>query len=433
MTDYHFPPSPNRFKGILKAGKFIKNPFPILDEATAELGTTYTFFMGGVQKAVLTTDPRVARHILQKHHRSYEKSSIVTDLVGKYVGRGLLTSTGDYWLRQRRLIQPGFHKRRIDALEALMKIEVDDCMKRWQGFTGKPFDAYPEMNRLTFRIVARTLFSSSLEEKQLQRLSELISILQSFIVREVRQPYKRWWYRLSGKINHHLILAREARDVIRKVIRERQQAGNRPDDLLSMLLDSVYEDTGQGMDEEQLIDECLILFVAGHETSANALSWMIYLLGKHPAERLRLSTAEISTQPGLIHNVIHETMRLYPPGWVVDRVSLEDDQVEDYFVPKHTIWLIYIRGIHRNPAYWENPDEFIPDRWNDPNKNIEAYMPFGSGPRMCIGEHFAIMEMQLIIKEIIHHFDFKLISKSIAEKPLVTLRPLEPVMILLEG
>jgi cytochrome P450 len=429
MTAYHFPPTPNRFKGLLKAGQFIKNPFPILDEALFKLGTTYAFFMGGIQKAVLTIDPKAVRHILQKHHKGYEKSVIVTDLLGKYIGRGLLTSTGDYWLRQRRLIQPGFHKRRINALESLMMAEINDCMERWEGMAHKPFDAYAEMNRLTFRIVARTLFSTSLEEKNLVRLSELISILQAFIIREVRQPYKRWWYKISGKIREHLDLSKEARDVIRKVIRERQQSGDRPDDLLSMLLDSIYEDTGVGMDEEQLIDECLILFVAGHETSANALSWMIYLLGTHENELQRLKTADKQAQEKMIANVVQETMRLYPPGWVVDRKSLEDDHVLDYHLPKGTLWLIYIRGMHRHPDYWSEPDKFMPDRWNDPTLNKEAYMPFGTGPRMCIGEHFALMEMQLILTEITNRYDFKLLSKTISEKPLVTLRPLEPVMI----
>ena len=409
--------------------QFIRNPFPILDEALDKFGTTYTFFMGGIQKAILTVDPKAVRHVLQKNHKAYEKSPIVTDLLAKYTGKGLLTSTGDYWLRQRRLIQPGFHKRRIDALETLMRKEVDDCMDRWAQMAEKPFDAYVEMNRLTFRIVAKTLFSSSLEESALLRLSELISILQSFIILEVRQPYKRWWFKITGKIKVHIDLAKEARDVIRKAIRERQQSGDRPDDLLSMLLESTYEDTGLGMNEEQLIDECLILFVAGHETSANALSWMIYLLGNHEKEFRRLKAEETGSQTKRIKNVIDETMRLYPPAWIVDRVSLEDDHVLDYHIPKGTMWLLYIRGMHRHPAYWSEPEQFIPDRWNDPDMGKEAYMPFGSGPRMCIGEHFALMEMQIILTEIVNRFELTLLTKTISEKPLVTLRPLEPVLI----
>ena len=431
MPKYIFPPLASRLKSLIHAGQFIRNPFPILDAALDRFGSTYTFYMGGVQKAVITIDPKSIRHVLQKNHKGYEKSVIVTDLLGKYTGKGLLTSTGDYWLRQRRLIQPGFHKRRIDSLQVLMKMEVDACMARWapMAATGASFDAYEEMNHLTFRIVARTLFSTSLEEHGLVQLSQQISTLQSFIIREVRQPYKRWWFKISGQISAHLDLAREAREIIRAVIRARKNSGEVPDDLLTMLLESKYEDSGMGMEEEQLIDECLILFVAGHETSANALSWMIYLLGKHKEELLRIQTAEAGLEINMIHNVVQEALRLYLPAWVSDRISLEDDRVEDFFLPKDTMWILYIRGMHRHPDYWEEPDRFIPDRWNNPDLNKEAYMPFGSGPRMCIGEHFAIMEMELILSEITRLWDIRLINNVIMEKPLVTLRPLEPVMI----
>ena len=138
---------------------------------------------------------------------------------------------------------------------------------------------------------------------------------------------------------------------------------------------------------------------------------------------------ENGSQVNRIKNVIDETMRLYPPAWIVDRVSLEDDHVLDYHIPKGTMWLLYIRGMHRHPTYWSDPEQFIPDRWNDPDMGKEAYMPFGSGPRMCIGEHFALMEMQIILTEIVNRFDLTLLTKTISEKPLVTLRPLEPVLI----
>lgn len=435
MPKYILPPIASRIKFLLHARQFIHNPIPIIEGTLKLLGTTYTFFMGGMEKGVLTIDPIAVKHVLQKNHKAYEKSAIVTDLLAKYTGRGLLTSTGDYWLRQRRLIQPGFHKRRIESLQSLMKAEVDVCMGRWDNLaqSNTVFDAYGEMNHLTFRIVARTLFSTSLEESGLLQLSELISTLQSFIVREVRQPYKRWWFNLRGMTKAHIRLAANAREIIRQVIIDRKKQDEHPDDLLTMLLQSTYEDSGLGMDEEQLIDECLILFVAGHETSANALSWMIYLLGKYPEEKLRIQKEDHAARESLIRNVIHESIRLYPPAWVVDRISLEDDHVLDYHLPKGTVWIIYIRGMHRNPAYWNHPDQFMPDRWNDPQLSKEAYMPFGAGPRRCIGEHFAMMEMELILGEILHRFDFRLLSNVITEKPLVTLRPLEPVMISLRS
>lgn len=424
-------PVASRIQSLLNANKFILNPFNILDNAVNQLGTTYAFYMGGIQKAVLTIDPEAVKHILQKHHRAYEKSDIVADILAKYLGKGLLTNTGEGWLKQRRLIQPGFHRKRIESLQSLMKIEVDDCMTKWmiKSLEGTAIDAYHEMNQLTFRIIAKTLFSDSIKEHDLSQLSDLISTLQSYIIREVRQPHKRWWFHLSGTMARHIQLAQGAREMIRKIIAERKTAPQMPDDLLTMLLETKYEDTGLGMEIDQLIDECLILFVAGHETSANALSWMIYLLGQHPEEYNRLQNATEADQAKLIRNVIDESMRLYPPAWVVDRISLVDDEVLDFKLPKGTVWIIYIRGMHRHPDYWDQPDLFIPDRWNNPQLNKEAYLPFGAGPRLCIGEHFAMMEMQLILTTIVNQWNLNLISKNVEEKPLVTLRPASEIYV----
>jgi cytochrome P450 len=420
---------------LIHANQFIKNPFPILDEAVKRLGPIYTFYMGGMQKAILTMDPVAARHVLQKNHKAYEKSALVTEILAKYVGHGLLTSTGEHWLRQRRLIQPAFNRKRIESLQSLMKDEIDACMTRWKTFSEKQIsiDAYEEMNQLTFRIVARTLFSTSIEEHGLAELSRLISILQAYIIKEVRQPYKRWWFKLSGITAKHILLAKGARDLIHTIIVERKKAIEKPDDLLTMLLETRYEDSGEGMEEEQLIDECLILFVAGHETSANALSWMIYLLGKHPLEFQRAKNASADERSVLIKNIIQETLRLYPPAWVVDRISLEEDTVHKFNLPKDTVWIIYIRGMHRHPGYWNEPDHFLPDRWMDANINKEAFMPFGAGPRLCIGEHFAMMEMQMILTEVINRWDYTLISEIVNERPLITLRPENEIKITLHS
>lgn len=381
--------------------------------------------MGGMQKAILTIDPVATRHVLQKNHKSYEKSAIVTDILAKYIGKGLLTNTGENWRRQRRLIQPGFHRKRIESLQALIQTEIDVCMNQWRIYADdqKGFDAYEEMNELTFRIVAKTLFSTSIEENGLAELSRLISVLQAFIIREVRQPYKRLWFKISGKMADHIKRSLVARNLIRKIIAERKLASEKPDDLLTMLLETRYEDNGAGMSEEQLIDECLILFVAGHETSANALSWMIYLLGNHSNEYLRLQNVDTDEQTLRIRNVILETLRLYPPGWVVDRISLSEDELLDFKLPAGTVWIIYIRGMHRHPDYWVQPEVFLPERWTDPLINKDAYMPFGAGPRMCIGEHFAMMEMQMILTAIATSWDIKLHIDSMSEKPLITLRP----------
>ena len=197
---YRYPPTASRLGSLINAGRFIKNPIPILETAVEKLGQTYTFFMGGMEKAILTTDPVAARHVLQKHHKAYEKSAIVTDILARYVGHGLLTSTGDHWLRQRRLIQPGFQRKRIDALSVLMQKEVDACMEQWTVYhaSQKKFDAYVEMNQLTFRIVAKALFSTSIEAPcALNAVSGMLWHFMQALLSATGSPAMRPWGQLS--------------------------------------------------------------------------------------------------------------------------------------------------------------------------------------------------------------------------------------------
>lgn len=206
-----------------------------------------------------------------------------------------------------------------------------------------------------------------------------------------------------------------------------------------MLLETRYEDTGEGMTDQQLLEESLILFVAGHETSANALAWTWYILCQHPevVEKIRAEiktvlgdqtpTFETITQLEYLHQVIQESMRLYPPAWITDRIPIEDDECEGHFLPKDKIVGIYIYGVHHSPLYWPDPEKFDPARFTKEeikNRPAYAYLPFGGGPRFCIGSNFAMMEMQLILSRMIQRFDIELVPDQMIElSPLITLRP----------
>lgn len=440
MSVYRYPPIIPRGPTLLKAARFIHNPIPILDEHVQNYGETYTFFMGGMRKSIVTADPQFVSHILQKNHRAYEKSALQTDILSQYIGHGLLTAKGDFWLRQRRLIQPGFHKQRLEGLTKLMVDEANeyfDQLAQRVGPKGMEVDIYTEMNILTFRIIAKTLFSTSLEEGRLKRLRWLIEHVQSFIIREVRQPFLHWWFVLSGQIKKHIQLAHQSFDIIGEMVDLRKNEEGKYSDLLDMLLEARYEDTGEGMSRQQLIEESLILFTAGHETSANALSWAIALLAQHPEHAgqveaevqhilggREMTTTDLS---GLTYTkqVIQETMRLYPPAWVTDRVSLVDDSFGDFDIPAGTLYILYLYGLHRSPIYWENPDQFQPDRFSETKKDNFpklAYKPFGAGPRLCIGNHFAMMEMQVILAEFWRRFQVELIAEP-EMAPMITLRP----------
>jgi cytochrome P450 len=233
-------------------------------------------------------------------------------------------------------------------------------------------------------------------------------------------------------VKRNLNKAAGARNIVRSIIRQRMQSGQKFNDLLDMLLEARYEDTGEPMHEDQIIDEILILLIAGHETTANALAWTLYLLAKHPDQLARLKQATTSlsldecVMSEALNSVIKESMRLYPPAWISDRVSLEDDRYHQYTFPKGSIIIIFYYGLHRDPKHWENPTHFKPERFDKKNfdkEKTKAYYPFGAGPRLCIGNNFAMAEMVIFLQAFIHRFDIQYTGIAPSINPLVTLRP----------
>jgi len=443
-TNNKFPQIP-RSKTILNVLKFVKNPIPILMENVEEYGDTFFFHMGGVRYSVLSTNPDFNQHVLQKNNKNYIKSFLQTDLLARYVGDGLLTPNGDYWLRQRRLIQPGFHRKKIANLTEIINPVIDDYFKILDLKKDEPIDICDVMMELTFTIIAKSMFSTGVNEKDVNTLGENISAVQKFLVKQIRQPYLNWWFGLSGQEKKHVALTGISSKIILDIINERKQTKAPHDDLLDMLLASKYSDTGEGMTEKQLIDESVILFVAGHETTANAMAWIYYLLSQNPqvVEKLRqeyrenlegeMPSFEDLKNLTYTKKVINEGMRLYPPAWITDRVALEDDEVNGIKIPKGTMIMNFIYGAHRDPKYWTEPNKFMPERFDEENmKQMHNfnYFPFGGGPRLCIGNNFAMMEMQLILAYMIPRYDFSLVpNQEIIAQPLVTLRPKNGILL----
>jgi cytochrome P450 len=437
--NYHFPPAVPQWRSFANATKFIHNPIPVLNQHIDALGSNYTFYMGGMKKSIVTSDAEFIQHVLQKSHRKYEKSYIQTKTLADYIGHGLLTSTGAYWLKQRRLIQPGFQKPKLASLTNIMNLEIADAFNQLSVriLNHNRINIYEEMNHLTFRIVAKSLFSTGIDNHGLDKLGNLITTVQEFIIREVRQPFFHFLFRISGLIRKHVKMARETQSIIQRVIDDRRKSTSSHDDLLDMLLNARYDD-GSRMTDQQLIEESLILFVAGHETTANAMAWTFYLLTQHPdvLEKVRMEARQVLNgrvaafedlrNLNYARQVIEESMRLYPPAWVSDRVSLDDDHVCGYHIPRGTIIILYYYGLHHNKDYWSDPEVFDPDRFSAKQKSEHtpfAYAPFGGGPRLCIGNHFAMMEMQLILCAFVQNYEFELAQANPELQPLITLRP----------
>lgn len=417
--------------------QFVRNPIPILEKYHKNYGSTFQLKIGGGIPAIVSNEADFAQHILQKNHRNYKKSAIQTKTLNNFLGKGLLTSEGAYWLRQRRLIQPGFHRNRLAAIVGIMDQVIDKFFQEFdQKIEGqKELDLAPEMMMLAFRVVAESLFSTNVKEEELLELAHTITMIQEFLVKQIRLPFLNPWFKLSGALRRHIRLAEKAGSTITQYIEERRASAKSEDDLLQMLLDSRYEDTGEGMSNQQIRDESFVLFVAGHETTANALCWILYLLSKHPEaiEKIRIEHQEIlqGNKPSFkdlpqlryLSQVINESMRLYPPAWITDRTAIKEDEINGLPIPQNTMLVPFIYGVHRSENNWEAAHEFRPERFED-TKHGFRYLPFGGGPRLCIGNSFAIMEMQLIISQILLRYNFTLVKdQKIEAQPLVTLRP----------
>ena len=428
-------PSVSMFHFYANSGGILKNPLPFHHENFEKLGDSFQLKIGFGKSVYFSRDAGFAQYALQKNQKNYKKSNIQTVDLAKYVGKGLLTSEGEHWRKQRKLIQPAFHKKQLanllETIQAAILTELDKIK------TGSPMDIFPVFNDLVFQTVVKSLFSSAVGQEEISRLQYITEAAQKMLVKELRQPYLGWWFHLSGSIKHHIGLTREAREILKTLVAKRKNGGKREGDLLELLLDARYDD-GNAMEEEQLIDEILILFTAGHETTSNALTFTAELLARDPDSQDKIADeVEKATQntTGLFEfiqacpftkNVIEESMRLYPPAYFIDRVNIEDDEYNGMFIPKDSNLLFSMYEIHRHPNLWEEPERFMPERFAGGNaqKHSAYYFPFGAGPRMCIGNNFAMYEMILAISALIKKYRISAETEKIAIHPLITLKPM---------
>ncbi len=423
------PPHVPLARVLVNLPRMMANPIKRFNKYLQEYGRDFILSVGGSRRTHFTINAEVIQHVLQKNHKNYHKSAIQTDELARYLGRGLLTNNGQPWLTQRRLIQPGFHRQRLQALVAAMQTVINEACAELDAAAaaGERVILQDVTRNMVFRVITRAIFTDGFDEEETNQLKTTMDTVQRYVIYPVRMPFLLRFLRWSGIEGKKLALTQEIRVRLQQRIQERR-AGPPQDDLLQMLLDSRYEDDGSPMPEEQLIDEIMILFAAGHETSANALTWTIWLLLQHPEELAKVReeiTAveaagpidfESARQLTYLTQVLEESMRLYPPAWITDRVALEADHVAGYDIQRGTTVGIFFFGLHRNPDYWDTPAAFRPERMTasaKKNRHPFAYLPFGGGPRLCIGNHFAILEMQLILARLLQDYDFVMPEKAV--------------------
>lgn len=403
----------------------------------------------GSFEAYLLTHPDLARDVLVTRARLFVKGRGL-QRAKRLLGEGLLTSEGEFHHRQRRLLQPVFLKSRIQLYARAMGLRAEQTSARWQD--GQSVDMAREMARLTLAVVGDTLFSADVEGEAHelgQALDTSISLFNA-----LSSPLQALYDLLPIGPARTFRLARARLDAtILGLIEERRRAlasgAEDRSDLLSLLLGARYED-GSAMDDAQLRDEAMTIFLAGHETVANALAWTWYLLAQHEnvAARVREEAHQVLGGRAAVYQdldnlpwtrqVIMESMRLYPPAWIVGRSALEDYEFEHagarYRIPRGSMVLLSQWVLHRDARFWERPEQFEPERWNSEEARLNrAYFPFGGGPRQCIGEGFAWMEAVLLLAGLAQHWSVRLAdSAPVGVQPRITLRPLGGIAMVLE-
>lgn len=432
-------PRVSQFTFYRNSRRIVKNPLPFHHENFEKLGDTFELELGLREPVIFSRNPAFLKYVLQKNQKNYTKTSIQTEDIAKYLGYGLLTAEGEHWKRQRKLMQPAFHKKQLVNLLESIKSAIDVELDRIGS--GQTMDIFPVFNDLAFQTVVKSLFSSAASQEEIDRLQYITEAAQKMLVRELRQPYKGWWFRLTGEIEKHIGLTREAREILQKIVDDRKKSGIREDDMLDMLLDARYED-GEPMSEEQLIDEILILFTAGHETTSNALTFTAELLAKNPEYQEKITSevkeAEESTGSlmeflqacSLTQHVVEESLRLYPPAYFIDRMNKEEDEFEGMKISKGKTLLFSVYEIHRHKSFWKDPEKFYPERFSeaDTTELSNFYFPFGAGPRKCIGNNFAMYEMILAVAELVKRYEIRQTKPEIKIQPLITLKPREAVL-----
>ncbi|HEX8635792.1 MAG TPA: cytochrome P450 [Pyrinomonadaceae bacterium] len=424
---------------------FRRDPLKFLTRIAREHGDIVQFRLGP-QRALLLNHPDLIRDALVTRGDHFHKGRAL-QRSKRLLGEGLLTSEGEYHRRQRRLAQPAFHRKRVESYGAAMVAYAARSSARWRD--GETLDIAHEMTRLTLSIVGKTLFDSDVEAEadEIGRaLTEMLELFQMLLL-----PYSEYLERLPLPANRRFTRARAQLDaVIYRIINERRATGADTGDLLSMLLLAQDEEgaTG-GMTDEQLRDEALTIFLAGHETTANALAWTWYLLAQNPDAEAKLhaeldATLEggrpptVADLPRLRYTemVFAEAMRLYPPAWVIGRLVVEDYALGDYVAEKGTLVLLSQYVMHRDSRFFPRPLRFDPERWTPEAKEARpqySYFPFGGGARRCIGEGFAWMEGTLLVAAIARRWRMRLVpGHAVVAHPRITLRPKHGIRMKLE-
>ncbi|WP_349368322.1 cytochrome P450 [Salinarimonas sp.] len=437
------PPSPRGYPLVGHLPFMAKDAPGFFTTCAREHGGVVSLALGG-WPTVLVSDPAAIEPILVRSHASYIKHNFFWRHVRAIFGEGLLTSNGALWQRQRRLAAPAFAGRKLDGYGAVMVRMTEEMLDRWTP--GEARDVHVDMMGVTLRIAAKTLFDSELEE-EVERIDHAVTLLMNEIAARYARPVLiPDAVPLPGHIRYRKGL-KVVEEVIDRIVAERRARPADSGDLLALYMQARDEE-GRGMSDRQLRDEMVTLLLAGHETTALVLSWAWYELARHPQAQERLAAeieAVLGDRPAGVEDlrrlpfaecVVKESMRLYPPGWAIGRETTEEVEIGGYTIAKGTTVIMAPWVLHRDPRFFDEPEAFRPERWED---GLEerlprfAYMPFGGGPRVCIGNRFSMMEAILLLVTMARRYRFAPTpGRDTTPFPSITLRPKDGVWVEVE-
>ncbi|HEX2573558.1 MAG TPA: cytochrome P450 [Polyangia bacterium] len=400
------------------------NPIRFFTDTLRRTGGIATVNIGPVKIYILGR-PDYVDYMLRGNSKNFTKEGGLWDTLRMAIGNGLAASDGSFWLRQRRMMQPHFHRQRLAGLISLMTGAIKEELDRLQIETrsGQPVELPAEMARMSMRIIVRTMFGTNIKPEEIERFSRIADTIQMHLSRRIWLFYLPQW--LSSTVDRSYWRHMEELDqIVYRLIDRAARESDRSDTLISMLLDAQDEETGARMNQKQLRDEALTIFLAGYETVATACSWAFYILSQHPEVERRLRAEVEEKLQGAIPTfedlakleytrcVFQETMRIYPPVWLIPRTASQDDVIGGYRIPARSVVAVVTYAVHHDPETWEHPEIFDPERFapaRSEGRPPSVYLPFGIGPRQCIGNNFALFEGVLLLSMLIQRYRVKLL------------------------
>jgi cytochrome P450 len=416
----------------------VRDPLGFLQQLEAEFGDIVMLREG---RFYAIFSPEYIRHVLQENNRNYQKGPKYRAALAPLMGNGLFTSEGQFWLRQRRLAQPAFHRRNLESLTSPAESSVDELLRDWNGRArrNEPAALREELTELTVRITLRSLFSADADAHLPTLVPAIHAVNDQMHLASVFLPvHLPKWVSTPGRRRFARAIA-TIDDFVYRVIAERRRKPADAVDLVSLLLAARDENTGEHMDDRQLRDELVTMLNAGHDTVTDAITWTLVLLAQHPEHRARARqevqgvlngrppTAASMAEMPFLGRVFHESLRLYPPGWGFARTAIAEDRLDGFRIPAGSLVVMSPYVMHRSPRYWDHPRTFDPDRFlpeRSESRPKFVYFPFGGGPRLCIGAGLASLEAPLIVASILQKIDFDLpAGGEVATSPRISLRP----------